>query len=480
MPYRLEGKRPVRYSLSPEDVLREIEVRKVKFVNLQFSDIMGRIKQVSIPSYMFGLESMKEGFSKLDGSSIRGFSTIEDSDMVLLPDPSTFAVLPWSPNFARMISDAYFGMGRGRLPTDPRWIAQRAEKYLADSFGLTSMWGPEVEFFVFDHVDWDTSLSSATQSYSIESKEAPWSDYSHRMGLKDAYYSTPPSDTLEEYRTTVSTYLEAFGILVEAHHHEVATAGQIEINVYRDTLTAMGDTVMTLKYVAKIVAQERGLSATFMPKPLFGDNASGMHVHISLWEGEKNIFYDEGDEYAELSQVGRYFVGGLLEHSRSLAAIVAPTTNSYKRLVPGYEAPVYIAWSRANRSANVRIPVYLKKKPDTKRVEFRTPDPSCNPYLAFAAILMAGLDGMKKKLDPGPPVDEDVYKLTPEKRRELGIKELPGSLAEAIESLKSDVEYLKPAFTDEILSRLIERAEQEEKALRIRPHPYEFEMYYNL
>ncbi len=480
MPYRLEGKKPIRYSLSPEDVLREIEARKVRFVNLQFSDIMGRMRQVSIPSYKFDPESMEEGFTKLDGSSVRGFSTIEDSDLVLKPDPSTFAVLPWSPKTARMIADAYLGMNRGRLVTDPRWVAQRAESYLADAFGYTSVWGPEVEFFVFDHVDWDTNLPSAAQSYSIESKEAPWSDYSHRMGLKDGYYSVPPSDTLEEYRTIVSMYLEAFGILVEAHHHEVATAGQVEINVYRDTLTAMGDTVMTLKYVAKVVAQERGLSATFMPKPLFGDNASGMHVHISLWEGGKNIFYDEADNYAELSQVGRYFVGGLLEHSRSLAAIVAPTTNSYKRLVPGYEAPVYIAWSRANRSANVRIPVYLKGKSDIKRVEFRTPDPSCNPYLAFAAILMAGLDGIKRKLDPGPPVDEDIYKLTPEKRRELGIKELPGSLSEAIESLRSDSEYLKPAFNAEILERLMERAEQEEKALRMRPHPFEFEMYYNL
>lgn len=480
MPYRLEGKKPVRISFTLDEVLKELEARKVKLVHLQFSDMVGRIRQVTMPSYNFNLENMKCGFSKLDGSSVKGFSTIEDSDMVLLPDPSTFAILPWSNGFARMLADVYLGRGRGRCPADPRWIAQRAESYLAEAFGLTSLWGPEVEFFVFDRVEWDAILPSAAQSYAIESREAPWSDYSYRMGVRDGYFSAPPSDTLEDYRNAVATYLEAFGILVEAHHHEASAAGQVEINIYMDTLTAMGDAVMTLKYVAKIAAQERGLSATFMPKPIFGDNASGMHVHVSLWRGNENIFYDESDAYAELSQVGRYFVGGLLEHSRSLAAIVAPTTNSYKRLVPGYEAPVYIAWSRGNRSANVRIPAYLKGKPDTKRVEFRTPDPSCNPYLALAAMLMAGLDGIRRKLDPGQPVDENLYKLTPERRRELGIKELPHSLGEAVESLKSDYEYLKPAFTTEVLQRLIEKAERDEKTLMAMPHPYEFEMYYNI
>ena len=317
-----------------------------------------------------------------------------------------------------------------------------------------------MEFFVFDTVTWDVAspFGSSHKITSVESaNEARGTNFPIRF--KEGYYPTPPSDTLQDYRSEVAYHLdESFGIINDAHHHEVATAGQCEINLYRDTLTPMADSILTYKYVIKNVASNRGLIATIMPKPIFGDNASGMHVSSSLWKGDKNAFYDEADEYANLSQTGRYYVGGLLAHSRAICAITNPTTNSYRRLVPGYEAPVFVAWSRGNRSANVRIPLHYKGKSGMKgkRAEFRTPDPSANTYLAFAAIVSAGLDGIKKKLDPGDPVNEDIYELTPQKRKEYGVKELPRSLLEAIESLKSDSGFLKGVFTDDLIDMIIE------------------------
>ncbi|MEM2339584.1 MAG: type I glutamate--ammonia ligase, partial [Nitrososphaerales archaeon] len=266
------------------------------------------------------------------------------------------------------------------------------------------------------------------------------------------------------------------------HHHEVATAGQCEINIRYDDLVSTGDSVMTFKYVVKNVAHSIGKVATFMPKPLYGDNASGMHIHISLWRGKENVFYDSNDEYAELSQIARYFGGGLMDHSRALAAIVAPTTNSYRRLVPGYEAPVYIAWSIGNRSASIRIPIYRKgdKFMNEKRIEYRPPDPSTNPYLCFSAIVAAGIDGIKKKIDMGEPIDEDIYKLTPERRRQLGIKELPGSLREAIECLESDHEFLKPIFSDDVIEAYISLKKKEVMEVDTRPHPHEFYLYFDI
>jgi glutamine synthetase len=273
---------------------------------------------------------------------------------------------------------------------------------------------------------------------------------------------------------------DGFGVLSNAHHHEVATAGQCEIDVYRDELVTMADSTMTYKLVTKNVASMMGLIATTMPKPIFGDNAVGMHVHSSLWNGEKNAFFDPADGYAEISQAARYYVGGIMHHSRALCAIVDPTTNSYHRLVPGYEAPVYIAWSKMNRSANVRIPAYEKGSEGAKRVEFRTPDPSCNPYLAFAAITAAGLDGMRKKTDPGDPVDEDIYKLTPERRRELNVGELPGSLKEAVESLQSDSSFLDGIFPRDLVETITELELESYRSVAARPHPYEFYLYFDL
>lgn len=491
MPFR---KRPDG-SLEPltrtvAEVMELLERDKVRFIDLQFTDLNGRLQHVTVSRRSIDEEFFEHGAPKLDGSSIRGFVEMHESDMVLKPDPNTYALIPWSSEqnrTARFICDVYRGFGQGRLGRDPRYIAQRAEEYLkAEGFTL-SYWGPEVEFFVFDKVGWDVLNAYRGQSYYVVSREAAWNtaaDVSYPIRFKEGYFPAPPHDTLMEFRCECVRMLEDyFGIFSDAHHHEVATAGQCEIDMYRDTLTNMADSVMTYKHVVKNVAKSMGMIATFMPKPIFGDNASGMHVHVSLWKGDVNTFYDPDDEYAEISQVGRYFIGGLKEHARSLTAITNPTTNSYKRLVLGFEAPVYIVWSRSNRSACIRVPVYHRGSnvaAKAKRVEYRPPDPSANPYLCLAAILAAGLDGIKKKIDPGDPIDENIYLLTPEKRRELGVKELPGSLKEAIEELQSDMEYLKPIFTNEVIDKFLELTMDYYTQVSIRPHPYEFYLYFDL
>ncbi len=480
----------MREEITVEQVIEYWRKNGVKFIDLHFTDVLGKLHHITVTSDYMDVRSFEEGVPKLDGSSIKGFAEIHNSDMVLKPDPSTFALIPWHDSTrktGRMICDVYNGYGGGRSTRDPRYVAQKAEAYLRE-FGYDfSYWGPEVEFFVFDKVYWDVSNPSRGMCYYLESREAPWSSSNdaqrYPIRFKEGYFPTPPQDTLMDYRSEVCRILrEYFNISVDAHHHEVATAGQCEIDLRYDTLVKMADNVQTYKYVAKNVAKQMGLIATFMPKPLYGDNASGMHVHVSIWKNGENIFYDPDDQYAELSQTGRYFIGGLLEHSRALAAIVAPTTNSYRRLVPGYEAPVYIAWSKANRSANVRIPAYYRGGNNSrfKRIEFRTPDSSANPYLSFSAILAAGLDGIKHKIDPGDPVDEDIYKITPQRRRELGIRELPGSLKEAVESLESDKEFLKPVMSDDLIQTIIELEMNQFYEVNSKPHPYEFHLYFDV
>lgn len=484
MAYTITEGKITKRKLTAEDVLSSIEKNEIKFVDLQFTDLVGRFRHVTIPSEMIDINSMNRGFAKLDGSSVKGFVEIHESDMVLMPDPSTFGVIPWSGEelkTARLICDVYSNFGSERFARDPRLVAQRAEEVLSKEGFTESLWGPEVEFFVFSSASWKVN-DPFSVSYSITSPESPQGSdgKNYPIRFKDGYYPADPIDTLTEYRGRCVRYLkEGFGILSNAHHHEVATAGQCEIDMYRDTLTNMADNVMTYKFVIRNVAKMMGMISTTMPKPIFGDNAAGMHVHSSLWKGDKNAFYDKDEDYAEISQTARYYIGGLLEHSRALCAIVAPTTNSYKRLVPGYEAPVYIAWSRSNRSANVRIPVYQRGIEESKRIEFRTPDPSCNPYLAFAAIAAAGLDGIKKSIEPGDPVDQDIYKLTPEKRRELSIKELPGSLIEAVDCLKSDNNFLEGIFSSDIIETLLEIEIEECREVNARPHPYEFYLYFD-
>jgi glutamine synthetase len=475
----------IRKVLSVEEAMDRIHKEGVKFVDLQFTDVPGRLRHVGIPSEMMKEEIFSEGAAKLDGSSVKGFVEINESDMMLVPDPSTLGVIPWVDEgikTARLICDVRSGYGAGRFSRDPRGVAQKAEQAIRQAGFTDSLWGPEVEFFVFDSATWQVNDPFST-GFKISSKEAANEARGTNFPIrfKDGYYPTEPVDTLSEYRSVCVNYLrEGFGIYSNAHHHEVATAGQCEIDIYRDELVTMADSVMTYKYVTKNVASKMGMIATTMPKPIFGDNAVGMHTHSSLWKGGKNTFYDPDDSYAELSQTARYYVGGIMEHSRALCAIVDPTTNSYHRLVPGFEAPVYIAWSKMNRSANVRIPMYEKGSEGAKRIEFRTPDPSCNPYLAFGAITAAGLDGIRRKTDPGDPVDQDIYKLTPEKRRELKVGELPGSLKEAVESLKSDDGFLEGIFPRDLVEVMMELEMDAYRSVAARPHPYEFYMYFDL
>ncbi len=464
-----------------KEVLKKVKEKRIRWIDLHFVDLLGKLQHITVPARELNEEMFKKGFGKLDGSSIKGFKTIEESDLVLVPVPDTFAVIPWTEGVgatARFICKIYDMYGKGRFVRDPRYVAERASEYAAN-LGYKACLGPEVEFFLFDSVEVDVMTPQSGISYSIYSREAPWSMEQPVIRFKEGYYPVPPMDKVWLVRQEAAEVLEDyFGFEVEAHHHEVATAGQGEIDFKFDELVKAADNVITFKYVLKNVAAKHGMIATFMPKPLYGDSGNGMHVHISLHDKDtgKNLFFNSNDGYAELSQLGRYFVGGLLEHARSLTALVAPTVNSYKRLVPGYEAPVYIVWSRANRSACVRVPVYHKNDRN-KRIEFRPPDPSCNPYLAFAAILMAGLDGIKKKIDPGDPLDENVYAMDPTRKRELGIKELPGSLIEAIEELESDHEYLKPVFTSELLDTYIELKKEEWRKINMYVSPIEVYEY---
>ncbi len=445
-----------------EEAIESLKKNKIRWVHSAFVDVRGLMQDVIIPAKHYTAGRAFTAGIPFDGSSIRGFKSIEESDMVLMPDPKTLAIIPWTTDekqrSAIVIGDVYEAYG-GKDPSDvcPRGhVAKRAVK-AAEDMGYIGRFGPELEYFVFTSIDptklvWDLWVSpkggvgDSWGAPRVVPQSPEITPGSFTLRPKEAYFRPPPEDTTIEYRNEVASILEeSFGFEVEMHHHEVATAGQLEIDFHYGELVETADRTLYYKFVAKNVAKKHGMVATFMPKPVYLDNASGMHVHASLWKGGENVMYDEDDEYAELSQMGRYFIGGLLEHAKALTAICCPTVNSYKRLVPGFEAPIYIMWSRRNRSALARVPVYFKgpEFASHKRVEFRSADPSCNSYLAFSCILMAGLDGIKKKIDPGDPVDEDVYELTPERKRALGIKELPTTLKDALDEMKSDEVILK-------------------------------------
>ena len=474
----------IRYSA--DEVFAKIKHDQIKFIDLQFSSLTGKFHHTTISADTFTHDQMEDGLPKLDGSSIIGFTSIDDSDLVLKPDPSSYASIPWMVEHktARLLCDVYWGFGRGRLERDPRGIAQKAEEYLKTQGFDYSAWGPEVEFFVFDKIHWDVLTPYKGQSYSIESKEAPWSQdgTGYPMGLQEGYYPSTPSDTLAPFRNEcVDVLNEHFGILCDNHHHEVATAGQCEIDIRYDYLTNAADATQTYKYVIRNIAQKFGKVATMMPKPISMDAGSGMHTNVSLWKNNNNLFFDK-DEKDELSQTGRYFCGGILNHARALVAISNPTTNSYHRLVPGYEAPAYIAWSGSNRSAIIRVPQHFKgeKYSYLKRLEFRAPDPASNPYLVFSAVLAAGLDGLKKKTDPGEQVREDIFKMTKTERKERGIGFLPANLGEALDSLESDRKFLNPIFTNDVIDKIIELERRDQREISIRPHPHEFYLYFDV
>jgi len=456
-------------------------LKKIRWLEVHFTDLAGYLRSVAVPSREIDEKALAQGMSLLDGSSVEGFAGIEESDFRLRPDLSTLAQVPWREATGRAIADVF--RPEGRFIKDPRYIAERAEEYLSEQ-GQVAYFGPEVEFMLIDTVSLDVESPYRGLGYRIESREYPEGATSEGFQkLKKAYHTPTPIDMVAAVRYEIAEVLEDyFGFQVEAHHHEVAAIGQIEIDFRFSTLKETADRVLTLKYVARNVARKHGLMATFMPKLVAGDNGNGMHTHISLWDKSKgrNLFYDPSDDYAEISQLARYFIGGILEHGRALAALVAPTVNSYKRLVPGYEAPVYLVWSKANRSAAVRVPMYERGNEKAKRIEFRSPDPSSNPYLAFTAMLAAGLDGVRKKIEPGDPLDRNAYSMTEEERKRLGIRELPRSLDEALDELESDNEFLKPIFPREAIETYIEIKREEAGTLRQYPNPMEVYMYFNL
>ena len=471
---------------SPKEMIAYCKDQGIQIIDMKFTDVPGTLQHFSIPLNYLDEDAFTEGLG-FDGSSIRGFQTIDQSDMMLVPDLSSFFVDPIPQHStASFICDVRDPVADGPYSRDPRYVAKKAEEYLKSSGTADiSYWGPELEHFIFDSVQFDQNEHSSY--YFVDSDEGIWNsgrngdegpNLGHRPRYKQGYFPTAPVDTLQDIRSECVLKLMQCGIDVEVHHHEVATAGQGEIDMLYKPLTRMADQVVLHKYIVKNVARANGKTATFMPKPLFGDNGTGMHVHQSLWKDGTPLFFDEKG-YALLSQMGHHYIGGLLKHAPALLALIAPTTNSYRRLVPGFEAPVSLAYSQRNRSAMARIPVY-NKKPAAKRVEFRPPDPSCNPYLAFAAMLMAGLDGIINKIDPGEPLEVDLYDLSPEEAAK--IKQVPGSLEEVLDALEADHEFLLRGnvFTPDLIETWLSyKREHEVDAVRLRPHPYEFFLYYD-
>ncbi len=457
---------------------------KIEFVDLRFMDFPGLWQHLTVPVNEVTEDSFTHGFG-FDGSSIRGWQAINESDMLIVPVADTALVDPFMVRPTLMlICDVKSPINFKEYSRDPRSIGRKCEAYLKESgIADTACFGPELEFFIFDHARYDQTINSA--HYYVDSSEGVWNrgsddidNLGHKIRLKEGYFPLPPSDQGHHIRSEMMAVLQQCGIATEAHHHEVATGGQAEIDMLFDTLIRMSDKVMLYKYITKNVAARYGKTVTFMPKPLFQDNGSGMHTHFSLWKGDKPLF--AGDGYAGFSKMGMYAIGGILKHASSLLAFTNPTTNSYKRLVPGYEAPVNMVYSSQNRSAAIRIPTY-SDNPKTKRLEFRCPDSSCNPYLAFSAITMAAIDGIRNEIDPGEPIDKDIYHLTADEYAKIA--SAPVDLNAALKALEADHGYLLEGdvFTDDVIYYWIKyKRENEIDALRQRPHPFEFCMYFDL
>jgi glutamine synthetase len=472
----------------PEDVLREARDKGARMVDLKFTDLVGTWQHFSLPMRAVEESLFTEGIG-FDGSSIRGFQEINESDMLLIPDPDTAVMDPFTaePTLS-LVCDVY---QPGPAPTpytrDPRYVALKAQEHLLRT-GLadTAYFGPEAEFFVFDEVRYISTQNE--QVAIVDCDEAHWNsnrnggpNLGHRMRPKEGYFPVAPNDTLHDLRTAMVLTMEDCGIEVEAQHHEVAAAGQCEIDMRFDSLRHMADKVLLYKYIVKNVAKRAGKTVTFMPKPIFGDNGSGMHVHMSLWKNERPLFSDPTG-YAGISEMARMFIGGLLTHAPAILALAAPTTNSYRRLVPGYEAPVNLAFSQRNRSAAVRIPMY-SENPKAKRVEFRPPDPTCNPYLTFSALLMAGLDGIRRGTLPERngfgPIDRNIYEMSPAEKKD--IKSVPGSLDDALDALERDHAFLTEGgvFTTDLLEHYVALKRAQSAEVRLRPSPLEFALYYD-
>ncbi|MGH8507623.1 MAG: type I glutamate--ammonia ligase [Gammaproteobacteria bacterium] len=469
--------------MTPNEIIDLIKAKNIEILDLKFQDFPGTWQHFSIPVSQAAPEIFDEGLG-FDGSSIRGWQAIHASDMLVVPDPVTAVIDPFTeiPTLS-LICNIVDPITREQYSRDPRYIATKAENYLKSSgIGDTAYFGPEAEFFIFDGIRYDQNAHEGY--YHVESAEGVWasgSDKGPNLGYKprhkEGYFPVPPTDSQQDIRTEMILEMEKAGIVVEKHHHEVATAGQAEIDLLYDSLTRMADKMMMYKYITKNVALRHGKTVTFMPKPLFGDNGSGMHTHQSIWKGGQPLF--AGDKYAGVSDLCLWYIGGILKHAPALCAFVAPTTNSYKRLVPGFEAPVNLAYSSRNRSASIRIPVY-SPSPKAKRIEVRFPDPSCNPYLAFAAMLMAGLDGIMNKLNPGDPLDKNLYDLPPEEIAQ--VPSCPASLEAALDALEKDHDFLVKGnvFTRDVIETWLDYKRTKEcDPIRLRPHPYEFALYYD-
>jgi glutamine synthetase len=470
----------------PADALKLGEQHDAKFFDIRFCDLPGLMQHFTVPFEELSEEVFEEGLG-FDGSSIRGFQEIQESDMILVPDPDTAVMDPFA-KYPTLVMNAYVKDPITAEPysRDPRNIAKKAEDYLAGTgIADTAYFGPEAEFYIFDSIRFDQNQHSSY--HYIDAVEGVWNSGKEEEGgnlgykprYKEGYFPLPPMDHYQDLRSEMVLTLRELGIPVEVHHHEVGTAGQGEIDMGFAPLLQIADRLMLYKYVVKQVGRRNGKTITFMPKPIFQDNGSGMHVHQSLWRDGESLMWDELG-YAQLSDTARYYIGGLLTHASSLLALCAPTTNSYKRLVPGYEAPVNLVYSQRNRSAAVRIPLY-SKSPKSKRIEFRCPDPSCNPYLAFPALLMAGLDGIRNKIEPPDPVDKDLYELPPEELAE--VPQVPGSLDGALDALEGDHDYLLEGgvFTPDVIEHWIDyKRVREVDELRLRPHPSEFYLYYDI
>lgn len=466
------------------DVLKLAKDSGAKILDLRFMDFPGLWQHFSVPIKVLTEDLFEDGLG-FDGSSIRGWKAINESDMLVIPDPSSALIDPFmKPTTLTLICDVFDPITRQRYSRCPRSIALKAEAYVQSS-GLadTVFFGPEAEFFVFDDIRFGQNEYSGF--YFIDSQEGAWNtgkdegpNLGYKLRHKEGYFPVPPADSLQELRSEMMLTMESCGLDVECHHHEVATGGQSEIDLKFGPLVQMADQMLWYKYIVKNTARKHGKSVTFMPKPIYNDNGSGMHTHMSLWKDGNPLF--AGNGYAGLSEMALYYIGGILKHAPALIALTNPTTNSFKRLVPGYEAPVNLAYSQRNRSAACRIPVY-SNSPKSKRVEFRCPDPTCNPYLAFSAMLMAGIDGIVNKIHPGEPLDKDIYDLSPVELAE--VPSTPGSLGDALDALEKDHDFLLKGdvFTEDVIETWIEyKRTNEVDALRLRPHPYEFALYYDI
>jgi len=470
---------------SPAEVLERARAAGIKVVDFRFIDLPGTWQHFSVPLSGLDEDVFTEGLG-FDGSSIRGFQAINESDMLLIPDPDSATVDPvLQVPTMYLVCNVVDPITHLSYTRDPRFVAQKAEAHLAATgIADVSYWGPEAEFYIFNSIRFDQNAQSGY--YFIDSDEGIWNSGANtgpnlgfRPRFKEGYFPVPPTDKMQDLRSEIMLKLIEAGVDVEVHHHEVGTAGQAEIDMRFSTLTRMADSMMTYKYVIKNVCQQHGYVATFMPKPLFQDNGSGMHVHQSLWKDGGNVFFDAAG-YALLSQSARWYIGGLLKHAPALLAFCAPTTNSYRRLVPGYEAPINLVYSQRNRSACVRIPVY-STSPKSKRLEFRSPDASCNPYLAFAAMLMAGLDGIRNEIEPPEPLDKDLYELEPEEKAKIA--NVPGSLGEVLKALEADHEFLLEGdvFTQDVIDTWIDyKWTREVEPVALRPHPWEFHLYHDV